>query len=632
MLAENQALYSERFKNRLYLIIALIGLVLIVILWRLASLQLFQHEHYTTLSKDNRVKLRPIAPIRGSIYDRKGRVLAQNTPAYTLTLIPEEVDDVDLLLQQIRAIIDVPPAVLFHFKKRFQQTEGHERVTLLNHLDEQEVARLLVAQHRLPGMQVDARLQRTYPYGPHGVHAIGHVGRITQEEKVKLNSKQYAGIQYIGKTGIEQHYESLLRGVPGYQRVEVNVSGRTVRVLDEVPAVLGNDLHLTLDIELTKVAEQALGEHQGAVVALDPRNGDVLVLASQPTFDPNTFITGLSYHQARKLNQDTRNPQFNRAIAGQYAPGSTVKPFISLASLGAGYDPDQSVFCTGVFYLPNDERQHRDWLKEGHGQIDMQGAITQSCDIYFYELSQRVQIQKVLDGLAGFGFGRESGIDLHGEQPGILPTPAWKQTRRRGDWTSGDSLLSAIGQGDVLMTPLQLASATGVLAMRGVRVVPHLLRIQPSSSVTVLAPRGETLQYVDAHWQLVQRAMRDVVEHYLGTAHQAYLGADYPVAGKTGTSQVISIAQDAVYDEAGLEKHLRDHALYIAYAPIDNPKIAIATIVENGGGGGSVAAPITRKVLDAFFSDLKAEKIAKGKKRKKAEKVAKVEASLGLSR
>ena len=602
--------YSEtRLIRRRLLVSATIVLVLMsIVLGRLYVLQVVEHDHFATLSNSNRVRLKALPPTRGLIYDRNGIELANNRPSYRLEVIREEVDDMDAILLQLQDYVAITDYEIQKFKLASQRRRPFESVPLLLNLSDDELARLAVNMHKFQGVEINARLTRNYPLGKHAVHALGYVGRIDDNDLDKLDEASYSGTSYIGKRGLEKFYENELHGAVGYQRVEVNATGRTIRVLDQDPPLSGHNLYLTIDSRLQQLAEDSFKDERGSVVAIDPTNGEVLAMVSMPSFDPNLFVNGISFKDYAELRDSSRRPLFNRALTGQYPPGSTTKPFYGFAGLEENVVHAQSkVFCNGHYLLPNDDHKYRDWKKEGHGKMDMDGAITQSCDVYFYDLAYSLGIDRLSSFMKQFGFGSLTGIDSTSEQPGLMPSREWKRRAKNQPWYPGETLITGIGQGAVLATPLQLANATAAIAMKGVRYVPHLVKSIDApdfSAQTVITPQvaGEYKIKKQLNWEHIIKGMKNVVHGVRGTAHRSIgIDAPYKIAGKTGTAQVFTVAQDEEYEEKDVIKKLRDHALFVGFAPIDNPKIAIAVIVENGGHGSSVAAPIARKMMDAYL-------------------------------
>lgn len=603
---------EQVFSRRLIVTSFFIILFIALLISRLVYLQIINQQHYATLSENNRVSIKPIQPIRGLIYDRNGVLLAENIPSFTLELIPEHIDDIPKLITKLQKIITITDADIKHFNKKLRRKRRFEGVTLRYRLNEDEVARLSVKQYRLDGVEIRAELSRHYPLGKLTAHSIGYVSSISERELQKVDASNYSGTSRIGKNGIEKKYESILHGKIGLQKVETNASGRILRILDRQLPVPGKNLFLNIDIRLHSIAEKAFEDHTGALVALDPNNGSILALTSYPSFDPNLFVNGIDTASYTRLRTSSNQPLFNRAIQGRYPPGSTIKPFVGLAGLELGIIKDnESLSCPGYYMLKNDERRYRDWKKRGHKETDLKKAIVESCDVYFYDLALNLGIDKLSAYLAQFGFGVRTGLDLYGESPALLPTREWKRKTRRLPWFPGETLITGIGQGFMLMTPIQLASATGALALNGNRQQPQMIYAIQDPKIEILNLRPpKALKRIEViqqqNWDYVQRAMKDVVHSLHGTARSINSGLKYSMAGKTGTAQVHGIKQDEEYDETKVRKKLRDHALYIAYAPAgtDAPKIAIALIVENGGHGGSVAAPIARKVIDEYLSSI----------------------------
>ncbi len=599
---------ASLFRSRAIFAALICSTLLLLVAGRLFFLQGVGYSHYETLSTSNRVRLMALAPTRGRVFDRNGVLLAENQPTFSLELTPESVPDLPGTLARLRELLEFDEEDVVRLRKALRRNRPFEGIPLLNNLSDDEVARIAADRHRFPGVDIAARLSRHYPLADLTAHVLGYVGRIDERELQALDPNNYSGTSYVGKTGIEKQYEDLLHGSVGFQQVEVNAEGRILRVLEDMPPVPGRDIYLTLDITLQAAARDALGDYSGAVVALDPANGDVLAMISRPTFDPNLFVNGIPAATYADLSRAEKRPLFNRALSGQYPPGSVIKPFLALAALETGLQPPGRVqFCRGYYMLPNDERRYRDWKKRGHGAIDLHDAIAQSCDVYFYDLALRLGIDRISPYLEAFGFGQRSGIDSTGEAAGILPSRAWKRKLRNEPWFPGETLITGIGQGYLSATPLQLASATATLASGGVRMRPRLLAGVDAAPAARDTHGAQVLSRVEivneANWQHVAKAMEDVVHHFLGTAFTAHSDVTYRSAGKTGTAQVVAIAQDEEYDAEQLAFKLRDHALYVAYAPAQRPRIAVAVLVEHGGSGGSVAAPVARRVIDAYLRE-----------------------------
>ncbi|HXH02327.1 MAG TPA: penicillin-binding protein 2 [Candidatus Competibacteraceae bacterium] len=607
---KDQRLEAELFGRRALVILALVVLALLILMGRMAYLQVLNHELFTTLSESNRVKLQPLPPSRGLIYDRNGVLLADNLPSYRLEITPEQVEDMDVILDELRRRIPISDQDIGRFRKLVKRTPAYNGVPLRFGLSDREVAALAVDLHRFPGVEIKADLTRYYPMGKHAAHIVGYVGRIDEKELQRIDPGEYAGSTHIGKIGVERSYEDVLRGRVGYQQVETNAQGRVLRVLEKIPPVPGKNLYLTIDTRLQAVAEQALEGHNGAVVALDPRNGEVLAMVSQPSYDPNPFVNGIDSLTYTALNTSPDRPLFNRALRGVYPPGSTVKPAIGLAGLELGVtDRNRSVFCPGLYRLPGQEHKFRDWKRGGHGRTNLDKAITESCDVYFYDLANNMGIDRLHDYLDQFSLGKPTGIDLLGEKPGLLPSPEWKRKAHKQPWYAGETLIAGIGQGYMLTTPLQLAQMTATLANRGKHFKPRLLyatQDQGTQQITPEAPRPlpDIAVKEIRNWDYVIAGMVNVVHGPTGTAKKIAVDLPYRIAGKTGTAQVFSLGQDEKYDATKLAKELQDHALFVAFAPAEAPRIAVAVIAENGGGGSATAAPIARKIMDAYLREL----------------------------
>ncbi len=617
MLIDRQDSYNEegrdqsRFSVRILVSIVVLLLLVLMLAGRMFTLQVGAHEHFTTLSENNRLRIEPIPPTRGLILDRNGVLLAENRPAYQLEVTVEQAGDLDLLLERLSGLVDLSTSEIDRFRGSVRQRRPFQPVLLKSGLDDETVARIAVARHELPGVEIEARPVRHYPQGADFAHVVGYVGRINEQDLRRLDTRNYAGTSHTGKTGVERYYEDVLHGTTGYKQVEVNAQGRVIRELSVVPPVPGQDLFLSIDLDLQRAARDALAPHDGALVAIDPATGEVLALVSKPGFDPNPFVNGISHRDFSALQSDPHNPLFNRALSGQYPPGSTLKPIVALAGLeGNVTTAERRMFATGYYQLPGHERRYRDWKRGGHGWVDMNRAIALSSDVYFYDLGHKLGIDRMAPMFAAFGIGNRVGIDATGERPGILPSREWKRSVQNLQWFPGETLITAIGQGYLLTTPLQLADVTSTLANRGQRVQTRLVRAvreggdgEPQSEpVRYLAPVSAS----EAHWDVIQQALIDAVHARHGTAWGSIgsTSPTYRIAGKTGTAQVFSLAKDQEYDESELERRLWDHALFIGYAPAEAPAIAVAVLAEHGGSGGRVAAPIAREVMDAYLTSL----------------------------
>ena len=593
------------FSSRAIIAGLVVVLALLGTLGRMFYLQVDQHEHFTTLAQDNRVKLIPLPPTRGLIYDRNNRLLALNRPAFNLEIIPEKAGDIQAVLERLGRLIELKPTDIERFEKAIRQHRRFESIPIKLDISNQEAALFAVNQHQFPGVSIRARLTRTYPLGNALSHVVGYVGRISLEDLKRIDTSNYAGTTYIGKTGVERSYEETLHGLVGFQQVEVNALGKTVRVLKETPSQPGKSLRLHLDSRLQKVALDAFGDFNGAAVAIDPSTGGILALVSKPGYDPNPFVEGISSKDYKALRSDPDKPLFNRALKGTYPPGSTVKPFMGLAGLELGSITRESKkYCPGFFQLPGHDHKYRDWKRGGHGKMDVDQAITQSCDVFFYSLAHDIGIDKLQNYLKQFHFGEKTGVDLVGEQRGIRPSREWKRKRYKQVWFPSETVIMGIGQGYFQATPLQLAAATAAIANGGhylePRLVAELLDENSGTSSPVASADHPIPLHNEQNWNRVREAMTHVVEGRRGTARRIR-NDNYRIAGKTGTAQVFTVAQDAEYKEKEVARHMRDHALFIAYAPVEDPRIAVAVIVENGGHGGSVAAPIAKRIMDAWL-------------------------------
>lgn len=586
---------------------AVLAAVLVVIatgglLARYFHLQVVEHETYRTQSDRNRIHARPVPPRRGLIFDRHGVVLADNRPIFNLVVTRERVRDMDRTLALIGSTIALDPAELERFKKRMPRQLPFEAVPLRFNLSEEEIARLAVNRHLLPGVEVEAELVRHYPYRDLLAHAVGYVGRINETELASLDAEDYAGTNLIGKNGIEKFHEDALHGSVGYENVETNARGRVLRVLERIDPGAGQDLVLELDLEVQRVAQEALGAERGAVVAIDPQTGGVIALASSPSFDPNPFVSGISGPAYALLRDSPDHPLINRAIQGLYPPGSTVKPMYALAGLYYGVStPTSAVPDPGWYQLGGVGRRYRDWKKWGHGgAVDLSQAIIESCDVYFYDLANRLGIQRMHDFAIEFGLGSATGVDQTAERRGVMPSNAWKLAAVGQRWYPGETLSVGIGQGYMLATPMQLAVMTATIASRGRHYRPRLVqRIGGRVLEPVLL---DSVEMPDpAYWSVTVSAMEDVVHGPRGTAKSINKDLPYRIAGKTGTAQVVGIAQNATYDASKLDERQRDHALFVAFAPAEDPRIAVAVMVENGEHGSTTAAPVARKVMDAYL-------------------------------
>ena len=598
-----------------------VGILLLgLVIFRLVQLQVIEYEHFAERSLGNRIRIEAVPPIRGLVFDRQGRVLAENLPAYQLELIPEQVPDIDETLQRLARLELIEASDIPRIKELGKTGPRFKPVALNPCLDDEQIARFAIQRPRFPGVDFRPRLVRHYPQGEYIAHAVGYVGALSTADLEKLDPSRYAGTTQTGKTGIENSYESRLHGDSGFRHIVTNARGRQVPaesrdLQDTLPAdenpTPGDNLYLSIDLELQALATEKLAGRRGAVVAIDPWSGEILTLVSAPAFDPNLFAVGMSQSQFSALQHDTGRPLFNRAVRGTYPPGSTIKPMLALAALETGAtNLHRRTVCYGFFMLPNTTHRYRDWKPEGHGEVDIHDAISQSCDVYFYEISNNIGIDRMHDFLTRFGLGSNTGIDVVGERSGLVPSTEWKRSafRNRADqrWFQGETVIASIGQGYMLATPLQLATATAALATRGIRYQPHIVAAweNPLTGERTLASpvRLDDVELDDnTNWDAVIGAMNAVMQGPRGTARAVGSGAPYRMAGKSGTAQVFSVGQDEEYDEEEIEERLRDHALFIAFAPVDNPQIAVAVIVENGSSGSGVAAPIAKAIMDRYL-------------------------------
>ncbi|MDP7597637.1 MAG: penicillin-binding protein 2 [Pseudomonadales bacterium] len=616
---------AEIFYERVAIGFGILIVLTLFLVGRLFYLQIIQHDIYRTRSDDNRIHVQSIPPIRGLIFDRNGVLIADNIPTFNLTIIKERVEDIDKTLATIGSLIPLSDSEIKAFQQRLKRRQRpFESTPIKLKLTEREKARIAVNRYALPGVQVEARLVRHYPMGALMAHAVGSVRRINEDDLQKLDSITYSGTDHIGKIGIEKFYERSLLGEVGYQEVETNARGQVMKELSGTPPKPGNNLTMHVDTNLQRAASEALGDRRGSVVAIDPNSGGILAMVSKPSYDPNLFVTGIEYQTYAELRDSEDVPLFNRAVQGQYEPGSTLKPFLALAGLLSGViTPDYSVKDPGWFKLPNNQRVYRDWnwTKKGtggHGVVNLDKAIYRSCNVYFYELAVKLGIERIHDHLTKFGFGSDMSYDLPEAHDGLVPSRAWKERVRQESWYPGDTVNIGIGQGDLLVTPLQLATAVSVLANRGRWVQPRMLK--ESSLYTLPASRSRLLPNIaegdDAAWDIVIQSMEKVVHRgnmgfgENGTAW-AHIGQDieYRMAGKSGTAQVVTIEQGEEYNEEEVDERLRKHAWFVAFAPVQKPEIALAVLVENGGGGSAIAAPVARKMLDEYL--LKPNRISK---------------------
>lgn len=612
---EQRRFKDENNEKRIFALRSIVASLFILslvsaLLFRLYQLQIVDYQHYQTLSDKNRMQLQSIPPNRGLIFDRNGQILADNQPIFTVSIIPEYVSDIDEMVLKLSSLIDIRESQIERFKQRLNRSRRpYQPVPLKSKLNDQEIAMIEVRRHELKGVEIQAELARFYPLGPLTSHSLGYVGRISEKDLARVDEHNYSGTNYIGKLGLERFYEDELHGQVGFQTVETNASNRVLRVLNKTNPVPGHNLMLFLDANLQQKAEELLGDRRGAIVAMDPNTGGLLAVVSTPSFDPNAFVTGIDYKSYGALRDSLDLPLFNRALRGQYPPGSTIKPIIALAGLETNSTTKHyTIWDKGWYQLKNDERIYRDWKRQGHGRVNLSDAVVQSCDTYFYELGFNMGIDNMSKYLSYFGFGVNSSLDISQARDGILPSREWKRSVRGRPWFPGDSLNLSIGQGYFLTTPLQLASATAMLANRGVWIAPRfVMSMQASNGELLPNPMKRDVNIApykprkQENMEFIIDTMVDVMHGTKGTARSSGRNASYKMAGKTGTAQVVGIKQGEEYDAEALKERHRDHALFVGFAPVDKPKIALAVIVENGGGGGSTAAPIARVLFDEWL-------------------------------
>ena len=596
------------FRSRIVAGFLLLLLVMAGLMARYFWLQVIQHEEFITQSINNQVKLVPVAPNRGLIYDRRGRPVAENLPAYRLEIVPEKVPDIEQTLAALSELVELPEDVLEQFSKDRKRYRSFDAVPVKFNLDEEEVARFAVNRHFHPGVEVVPYLSRFYPYRDLLTHVLGYVGRIDENDLSRIDADDYRADTHIGKSGIERQYEKRLHGRSGMEKVETNVQGRVIQVLERVAPQHGDDLVLSLDIAVQQAAWDALGDRSGSVVAINPEDGSVLAMVSKPAFDPNPFVYGISSAAYKAILEAPGRALFNRSVQGSFEPGSTLKPFVGLAGLELGVaSTDRRIFSTGEFYLPGVSRPYRDWRKGGHGWVNIETALEMSVNSYFYQLALDLGIDRMHDYLEQFGFGQVTGLDIPGEATGVLPSRAWKQGRFKQPWYPGETVIAGIGQGFNVVTPLQLAVALATLVNGGKRFEPRLLYAakQPGDERVqrIQAPVAQQVPVVqEANWQAVQNGMRRVIHGPAGTA-RALLPLDgYEMAGKSGTAQVVKMSQEEEKQSSDVAAHLRHHALFIAYAPFEHPTIVVTVVVEHGGGGSREAGPVAKSVIEAWLA------------------------------
>lgn len=582
------------FRLRVYVAIFFTISLFLVLIGRMAYLQLTNFQHFYAMSDDNRISTIATTPTRGKIYDRNHVILAENKPVFVLSFIRNELEDIPKTLQAIKELLpNIPQSRLDSFYPRIRAFNRYRPLNLPYTLSEEEAAIFAVHNYKFPGVNLTSRLQRYYPFSNYAVHVLGYVGRINQAELATLDPKIYRGINVIGRLGIEQQYEDILRGKSGVQQIETNARGKIVRKLDKIPAIAGQDIQLTIDIRLQQFIENRLGDARGAVIVTVPNTGEILAFVSTPTYDPNLFIRGISHKDFNALLNDPNKPLVNRALSGQYPPASVIKPFIGLGALEKNIIPFyKQIFDPGYFLFKG--HKFRNWKRTGFGYVDMERSIIVSCDTYFYQLGLRMGIDTIHDYLYPFGFGRRTGIDLRGEAVGILPSKQWKRDTKGKPWVKGQTIIAAIGQGYFLSTPLQMVKATSILANRGTVITPHLLKgkILAEEQIPIVSIRN---------WERIITSMDKVLTGREGTGRGDGARLNHEMAGKTGTAQVFSIPQGEVFDEENVKDRLRNHSLFVGFAPINRPEIAVVVIIENAH---TRAVPIAVDIVN-FYLDKK---------------------------
>ena len=597
------------YRGRIFFAIGLVCCCLLLLLSRYAYLQIVHYDEFSTASDKNRIRLQPLAPARGYIYDRNGVLLADNYPVFTATLSKADIEDMDGTVAQLIPILNLSQEDVDRFKSRIKTARKTERVSIKLNLTETDIAKFSEVKYKFPGVRIETQMTRYYPHGDLFAHVIGYVGRINDKELKSINSDIYAGTNLIGKIGVEKTYEDLLHGTPGYESIEADAHGNVLRHLGRKESTRGNDLYLSIDYGLQVVAAEQLADKRGAIVAIDPRTGEILALVSSPSFNPNLFVTGISSTDYSALRDNLDQPLYNRAVQGAYPPGSTIKPMEAMGGIHYGLvDWATTINDPGYFHLPGDSHKFRDWKKTGHGVVNMHKAIIQSCDTYFYVLSYQMGIERMNDWMRQFGFGEKTGVDLPSESTGLYPSPEWKLRTRKSKWLKGETISVSIGQGAFTATPLQLAMATAITANHGAHVTPHVLRATRGAKKYEVhnAPDGKiNFNGTEQDWLNMRDAMIDVVQSGTGRGIRTPL---YQIAGKTGTAQVKSIAQGKSYNESILTQRQLDHGLFVGFAPAENPEIAIAVVWENGRHGGS-AAQLAKPVFDYWLVNRKKEQI-----------------------
>ncbi len=600
------ALFGRRVLVSLVVVAAVFG----ILLANMYKLQVKQHERFQTRSNDNRIKVVPLPPNRGLIYDRNGHILAENKPVLSLEITPEKVADLDDTLVRLQRLLDISADDINEFHDNRRRERRFNQIILLDRLEEQQAARFAVRQHEFPGVSIEARLVRHYPYKEALTHALGYVAKINRNDLAKLSEKglsaNYAATRVMGKLGVERYYEEQLHGLIGYQQVEVDIHGRSIRTLSVEPPIPGQDLTLELDIKLQQFAVELLGEDRGSIIMMDPRDGAIRAMVSNPSYDPNWFAQGISYEQYQSLLKSTYSPLINRSTQGGYPPASIIKPMLAITALEEEIiTPSTRIWDPGWFQIKGVDHRYRDWLSWGHGWVNVTDAIVESCDTFYYDIALKMGIDVIHEDMVRYGFGERTGIDIAEESAAIMPSRGWKRARFNQPWYAGETVSVGIGQSFWTSTPLQLAVATAVVVNRGERPVPRLLKAITDGDITIPAVvehREPVVLKNPNHWDVALDGMEKVITATRGTARRAFEGASYRSGGKTGTAQVRSIAQGERYNAEEIAERYRDNAMYVGYAPVEAPEIMVVIAVENAGGGGRIAAPMARELFDFYFS------------------------------
>ncbi len=601
----NTALENKIFSSRLFLAFLFIFILTLILVLRIYNLQIVNHDHYAEEALGNQMRTLPIVPARGNILDRNGKIMAENQLSYRLTLTPEKVKNTAKTLLSLKKTGLINDEDIKQFHKIRKQYKKFHNIPIKHKLNETQVAEFLVS-NQFTGVDIEPYFHRIYPDNGSSVHVTGYVSRMNKKDKLFYDKENYLGTSFVGKTGIEKQYETLLHGTSGKKQIERNVSGRAVDTKIIERAIAGKNLYLSVDLDMQKKAESLLKDKRGAIVAVNVKNGEVLTLVSTPIYNPNWFVDGISHKNYQSLQTSQDIPQLNRTIQGLYPPGSTVKPMVALAGLEEGVITNKSkTFCPGYYKLPNVKRKFNDWKRTGHGHVDVKGSIAQSCDVFFYDLANKMGIDKLHDNLELFNFGKKTGIDIPGEKKGVLPSKSWKKINKDEPWYRGETLIVGIGQGFMTASPLQLAVATAALANKGQLFKPTLLKNIQTPNQIVKGIENNLATQIPIknikNWEDVIDGMRQTIYAPKGTARRLNKGLTYTLAGKTGTAQVFGLDAEEEYIAEKLDERLRDHALFTGFAPVENPQIAIAVIVENAGSGSSKAAPLAREVLDVYF-------------------------------